>query len=85
MHRYETITWSRYIDIDDVSKSNYEKPKILIRQLGSCINATLDLDGCITLQSIYNLALQKGNVNTLKYILGQLNSKLYDFIYNKVS
>lgn len=85
VHRYEPITWSRYIDIDDVGKGNYEKPKILIRQLGSCINATLDLDGCVTLQSIYNLALQKGNVQTLKYVLGLLNSKLYDFIYNKIS
>lgn len=85
VHRYEPITWNRYIDIDDVGKGNYEKPKILIRQLGSCINATLDLDGCVTLQSIYNLALQKGNVQTLKYVLGLLNSKLYDFIYNKIS
>lgn len=85
VHRYEPVTWNRYIDNDDVGKSNYEKPKILIRQLGSCINATLDLDGCVTLQSIYNLALQNGNVHTLKYVLGLLNSKLYDFIYNKIS
>lgn len=85
VHRYEPVTWNRYIDNDDVGKSNYEKPKILIRQLGSCINATLDLDGCVTLQSIYNLALQNGNVQTLKYVLGLLNSKLYDFIYNKIS
>ncbi len=85
VHRYEPVTWNRHIDNDDVGKSNYEKPKILIRQLGSCINATLDLDGCVTLQSIYNLALQNGNVQTLKYVLGLLNSKLYDFIYNKIS
>ena len=52
VHRYEPITFSRYINIANVEKRNYAKPKIIIRQLGTCINATLDTNGYITLQSI---------------------------------
>ena len=85
VHRYKPVTCSRYINDDNVCKGNYEKPKILIRQLGTCINATLDLDGSITLQSIYNLALEDDNVECLKFILGLLNSKLYDFLYKKTA
>ena len=85
VHRYEPIDWSRFIAKKDVNKSNYNKPKLLIRQLGTCINATLDTMGCVTLQSIYNLALEQDNITFLKYVLGLLNSKLYDFIYSKAS
>ena len=85
VHRYEPITCSRFIKIQDIGKSNYEKPKILIRQLGTYINATLDLKGCVTFQSIYNLAAKKNDISFLKYILGLLNSKLYDFLYNIAS
>ncbi len=85
VHRYEPVDWSRFIDKSNVCKSNYAKPKLLIRQLGTCINATLDIEGCITLQSIYNLALENDDVAFLKYVLGLLNSKLYDFIYSKAS
>ena len=85
VHRYEPITCSRYIRKDDVEKDNYDRPKIIIRQLGTFINATLDLDGSVTLQSIYNLVLPNNDVNTLKFILGLLNSKLYNFIYHKAS
>ena len=85
VHRYEPISYSRYIDKGSVGKENYEKPKILIRQLGTCINATLDLSGAVTLQSIYNLALENNDVQHLKFILGLLNSKLYDFLYKKAA
>ena len=85
VHRYECINWSRYIRKSDVKKLNYENPKILIRQLGTCINATIDYEGCITLQSIYNLALEKQNITYLEFVLGLLNSKLYDFIYSKIA
>ncbi len=85
VHRYEPISYSRYIDKGSFGKDNYEKPKILIRQLGTCINATLDLSGAVTLQSIYNLALENDDVQYLKFILGLLNSKLYDFLYKKAT
>ena len=85
VHRYEGISYSRYIDSENVGKSNYDRPKIIIRQLGTCINATLDLEGCITLQSIYNIVVENDEVTFLKFLLGLLNSKLYDFIYNKTS
>ena len=85
VHRYEPVNISRYIDVNKVEKRYYEKPKILIRQLGTCINATLDTEGCITMQSIYNLAIPDDEIIMLKFVLGLLNSSLYGFIYCKVS
>ena len=85
VHRYEPTTSSRYLKLENVSKHNYDKPKILIRQLGTYINATLDLKGCVTLQAIYNLALENNDISYLKFLLGLLNSKLYDIIYKKES
>lgn len=85
VHRYEPVTYSRYIEKNKVVKTNYDKPKILIRQLGTCINATVDFEKCITLQSVYNLATNDDNTEFLKYALGLLNSKLFHYIYTSMS
>ncbi len=72
----------RFIKKKNVDKpiENYEKKKIVIRQLGECINATLDKKGRITTQSVYN-AIVKETVDE-EYILAILNSRVVDFIYN---
>ncbi len=85
VHRYESVVYSRYIKLTDVQKDNYFRPKILIRQLGTCINATLDIEGCISMQSIYNLVVADNDEKYLKFILGILNSKMFDFVYKSVS
>lgn len=85
VHRYKDVKAIRYIAAKDVEKKNYDKPKIVIRQLGECINAALDFDGNINVQAVYNLALENDDVDYLKFLLGLLNSKLYHFIYGSIS
>lgn len=85
VHRYQDVKAIRYIAAEDVEKKNYDKPKIVIRQLGECINAALDLAGNINVQAVYNLALEQDDVNYLKFLLGLLNSQLYHFIYCSIS
>lgn len=88
VHRYEPTNRSFYIDPRDVYKNLefYKAEKILIRQLGDSINATIDYDGCITLQSVYCLKINKYGKNLrLEFLLGLLNSRLFDFIYKMIS
>ena len=88
VRRYETPTIDKWILYNNINKdiSNYNKHKILIRQLGSTINATIDCDRCITLQSVYCLIPSHSyNDDNLFAYLGLLNSKLYSFLYNYMS
>lgn len=86
--RYGISVSNKWIKTVDVVKSldNYMQPKVIIRQVGECINATLDLTSGITTQSVY--ALYPNNINHrlhLKAFVGILNSKLFDFFYRLVS
>ncbi|MCH5176253.1 MAG: Eco57I restriction-modification methylase domain-containing protein, partial [Prevotellaceae bacterium] len=86
--RYILPHCNKWIDAFDVIKSldNYKHHKILIRQVGSCINATIDRNGGVTTQSVY--ALYPKSIKEQKHlnaILGVLNSKLFDFFYKLVS
>jgi hypothetical protein len=70
----------RYISKRNIYKNltNYNKEKIIIRQLGENINATYDANCLITNQAIYCISSDKLSI---KVLLGILNSKLVDFIY----
>ncbi|WP_304295813.1 TaqI-like C-terminal specificity domain-containing protein [Porphyromonas gulae] len=83
VHRYQISVPTRWIDRKLVKKSliSYSKKKILIRQLGNRINATIDLNGSIVLQSVYCLTLRTEGVDDIWFYLGLCNSKLYDYIY----
>ncbi|MHA1381295.1 MAG: Eco57I restriction-modification methylase domain-containing protein [Candidatus Helarchaeota archaeon] len=61
----------------------YNHDRILIRETGNNITATLGPKNYSTLRTIYNLKLNEGLSNKidLKYILGILNSSLINFIY----
>ncbi len=86
--RYEQPTINKWIHTYNVNKgiTNYITPKILIRQLGTTINATIDNNGCITLQSVYCLIPMKSHSSEdLFAYLGLLNSKIYRFLYNFMS
>ena len=86
--RYEQPTINKWIHTYNVSKdiTNYTTPKILIRQLGTTINATIDNNSCITLQSVYCLIpMKKHSSEDLFAYLGLLNSKIYRFLYNFMS
>ena len=76
-------TWIAKNDI--LKDVPYNCPKLLIRQLGDSINATIDLSGAVTTQSVYSVLPKDSAQDTLYFYLGILNSKLFDFIYNLVS
>jgi hypothetical protein len=75
-----------FIEHNKVKKKDelYKSPKIILRQLGDCINATLDENkNLITLQSVYNIKA-KQNSELLKLILVLLNSTLIKWFDKKV-
>lgn len=82
--RYSIMESNLYIDKSDVEKDlgkYYSSPKILVRQVGTTINATIDVDYCVCPQSIYIIRLS--NEKESKYVLGLLNSRLFNFLYQK--
>lgn len=86
--RYIVPNCTKWIHTIDVVKSldNYKQHKVLIRQIGSRINATIDTQSGVTTQSVYALfpIAEKDRIH-LNAILGVLNSKLFDFFYKLVS
>lgn len=80
VQRYYIKQPIKYILIKNVQKSlsDYQKEKILVRQLGNNINATYDKTGLISTQSVY--CITSNNV-PIKVLLAILNSKLVDFLF----
>ena len=62
----------------------FEQPKILIREAGSEITATYDDQDYYIMSSLYNAILIDKNFS-LKFILGLLNSKLFQYIMYKMT
>ena len=62
----------------------FEQPKILIREAGSEITATYDDQDYYIMSSLYNAILIDNNFS-LKFILGLLNSKLFQYIMYKMT
>lgn len=86
VHRYEIPVPTKWIEKENIKKNvPYRQTKILIRQLGEKINATIDLDGMASTQSVYSILPNVANRDSLYYLLAILNSKLFDFIYRMAS
>lgn len=85
--RYKTPIIDRFFVEDKVKKDKnlYKREKILVRQLGSCINATIDSCGAVTSQAVYNLIPNEGGEQDVLYAVGLLNSSLFDYLYNAIS
>ena len=66
------------------SKEIFEQPKILIREAGAEITATYDDSNFYIMSSLYNAILINKEFS-LKYILGLLNSKLYQYLMYKLT
>jgi len=82
IERYQTKFSELYIKESEIEKpkENYFVPKIMVRQLGTNINATLDEKGkYVTIQSIYSVI--NNSKYDLKYLFGLLNSSLINFYY----
>jgi adenine-specific DNA-methyltransferase len=83
--RYSFKKNKNYILEQNIQKNikRYRKNKIVIRQLCSEINAFLDDSGSITIQSVYNLYSKNEKISN-EFLLGLLNSKIFDFIFKKI-
>ena len=70
----------RFIRKSNVVKEikDYNKEKVLVRQLGENINSTFDFEGHITTQSVYCIASDDFSTKVLTSIL---NSSIVNFIY----
>ena len=82
INRYSIRFDNKFIKKTDVIKGieKYLQKKIMIRQLGTKINATLDTNGnFITIQSVYNIITKEGI--DPRYVLGIINSKVIGFYY----
>ncbi len=66
------------------SKEIFEQPKILIREAGAEITATYDDSNYFIMSSLYNAILINKEFS-LKYILGLLNSKLFQYLMYKLT
>ncbi len=66
------------------SKEIFEQPKILIREAGAEITATYDDKNFYIMSSLYNAILRDKSFS-LKYVLGLLNSRLFQFLMNKLT
>jgi len=68
------------------NKSFYETPKIAVRETGNRIVATLDLENRYLLSSLYAIYPKRpGEILSLSYILGILNSALALFFLKKIA
>jgi len=83
IHRYSINYKERFVVEKAIKKAPalYEN-KIIVRQVGKEINASFDDRQAVTLQSIYSI-IPNENISVC-YILGILNSKLINFVYQKL-
>ena len=64
--------------------SIFEQPKLLIREAGAIITAAYDEDNYYIMSSLYNLILTS-NKYSLKYLLGLINSSLFQYVMKKIA
>ena len=62
----------------------FEQPKILIREAGNKIIATLDKDNYYILSSLYNAILINKNYE-IEFVISLLNSKLFQYLLNQLT
>ena len=62
----------------------FEQPKILIREAGATITATLDEDNYYIMSSLYN-AILIDQAFSMRYLLGLINSKLFQYLMYKLT
>ena len=62
----------------------FEQPKILIREAGAKITATIDENNYYIMSSLYNAILLNKKFD-LKYLLGLINSNLFQYLMYKLT
>jgi hypothetical protein len=65
--------------------ASYEAPeKIIIRQTGDSLVATLDIEQFVVRDNLYTIVIKEGQHIELKYILGTINSRLMNWYYQTI-
>ncbi len=90
MNRYQ-INWNNdyWISYGDwLAEPRYSAKhdipeKIIIRQTGDHLNATIDTSQFIVRDNLYTIISKNNNIN-LKYLLGLINSKLLNWYYQNI-
>ena len=62
----------------------FEQPKILIREAGATITATLDEENYYIMSSLYN-AILIDKEYSMRFLLGLINSKLFQYLMYKLT
>lgn len=86
--RYKIIYDNDFLNIDPAILNSggwdydvMHNPKILIRQTGDSLIASIDKDNFYHLNNVHSFAPKKDSLLPLEYILGVLNSKLMNYYY----
>ncbi len=92
INRYSILEKDLYLKYGDFlarnwnNKTFYETPKIIMRETGNRIIATLDLNYTYLLSSLYSIyPINNNNLDSLKYILALLNSNFVSFYIRKIA
>ncbi|WP_226041249.1 TaqI-like C-terminal specificity domain-containing protein [Natrinema sp. DC36] len=74
----------RFVEPTDLEKvaSNYESPKLLVRQTSDSLVGTYDADDLATIKSTYNVRSDAESPAELKHILGALHSSALAFYHH---
>ena len=89
VRRYSIVDPGLYVDYGGHlacprSSDIFEQPKILIREAGERITVSLDTQNFYVMSSLYNAILRDDRFD-LRYILGLINSKLFQFLMWKIA
>lgn len=63
--------------------SVYNRNRIVVRQIGVFPEGTIVEPDLMTLNTIYNIYLHDDNIDTLRFILALLNSKMFQYYWQK--
>lgn len=78
------LSYGKWLAEPRESAPFFDDEKIILRQTSDSLIGHLDNERRINLNNVYNIGKKDSNFS-LKYILGLLNSKLLNFIYQSIS
>lgn len=78
MHAYATLQGQRWISESAIEKplARYRAPKLLVVKSTNVLQAALDMQGHVALQTLYLLHINNRDIDTLYFLLALLNSHL---------
>lgn len=78
------LSYGKWLAEPRLNAPFFEAEKIILRQTADSIIATIDFEKKVNLNNVYNIG-HATNGASLKYLLGLINSKLLNLIYQNIS